>query len=155
MFAPRRHIALLMLITGLAPAAQAAQAAKTVAANAASTPAAASPSQPQQAASTPFWPSFMVPNDVLCLDEFDYNAYSETGRFHSRGSRESCTRVTQLTRVIVLNQGANPKQAGGTQATGTPATGTQAAGTRSEIMVVSGPLEWTVGWTNGRLPIAK
>ncbi len=78
------------------------------------------------------WPSFLSPNDVLCLDELDFNAFKNTGRFHSRGSQESCTQILQLTRVVVLRQ----------------------MGGKSEIRVVNGPLTYHVGWTNGRLPIA-
>jgi hypothetical protein len=76
------------------------------------------------------WPSFLVPGEVFCMDELDFNAFSHTGRFHTRGSQESCTRVTQLTRVVVLVQ----------------------SGQKAEIRVASGAMEATVGWTNARLP---
>jgi hypothetical protein len=76
------------------------------------------------------FPSFLLPNDVLCFDELDYNAFSKTGQFHTRGSTESCTQMTQLTRVVVLQQ----------------------TGRKSKVRIVSGPLEAHVGWSNGQLP---
>lgn len=78
------------------------------------------------------WPSFLVKNEVICFDELDFNAFEKTGRFHTRGSQESCTRVGELTRVVVLAQ----------------------SGQKSQVLMVSGPLESHVGWTNGQLPIA-
>lgn len=98
------------------------------AATPASGPAASAPA----AKPTPAWPSFLTTGEVLCLDELDFNAYARTGRFHTRGSQESCTRVTELTRVAVLNQ----------------------SGRKSQVRVVSGPLESNVGWTDGALPLA-
>ncbi|MGI4941994.1 MAG: hypothetical protein ACRYHQ_15780 [Janthinobacterium lividum] len=128
MSAPLRRLFLACLVLPLLPSLARAAGPAPAPAN----PAAAPNPATATAKPGPAWPSFLVSNEVLCLDELDFNAFARTGRFHTRGSQESCTRVTALTRVVVKAQ----------------------SGPKSEVLVVAGPLAWNVGWTNGRLPLA-
>jgi len=78
------------------------------------------------------YPSFMEQGSVFCTDELDFTAWQITGRFHTRGGRDSCLTVKVLTRVALLNR--------------------EGAG-RAQVRVVSGEFSYLVGYTNAPLPV--
>lgn len=129
--------AALAATAGLAAqAATHAGPSRTSASRAGATASVAAPAAPRAQPGTQgryvSFPSFLTKGEVLCLDELDFNAFAASNRFNTRGSTETCTRVGELTRVVVLAQ----------------------TGTKSQIRVVGGPLDANVGWTNGHLPVA-
>ena len=78
------------------------------------------------------YPSFMEQGSVFCTDELDFTAWQITGRFHTRGGRDSCLTIKVLTRVALLNR--------------------EGAG-RAQVRVVSGEFSYLVGYTNAPLPV--
>ncbi len=87
---------------------------------------------PARAALGVEYPSFVEKGAVFCTDELDFTAWQATGRFHTRGGRDSCVVVDKLTRVALLDRESQ---------------------SQAQIRVVSGPMEFEVGWTNAPLPV--
>ncbi len=87
---------------------------------------------PAQAALGEQYPSFVEKGAVFCTDVLDFTAWQTTGKFHTRGGRDSCVVIDKLTRVALLDR-------------------RDAA--LAQIRVISGPLGFSVGWTNAPLPV--
>ncbi len=79
-------------------------------------------------------PSFLQAGDEFCTSEADFDDLVAHGRVRPNSAIETCQAVVRPTRVAVLSgQG----------------------GQKTMIRVMNGPLAYAVGWTNGKLPLAK
>ena len=87
-----------------------------------------------QAALAEELPSFLQTGDTFCTSEADFDDLVAHGKVRANSAIETCQKVVKPTRVAVLSgQG----------------------GTKTMIRVMNGPLAYSVGWTNGQLPLAK
>ncbi len=79
-------------------------------------------------------PSFMQPGDAFCTDQSDFDDYATRGQVRPNSATETCRTIRQPTRVAILSgQG----------------------GHKTMIRVIAGPYVYSIGWTNGALPLAK
>ncbi len=79
-------------------------------------------------------PSFLQTGDAFCTNQADFDDLVANGHVRAGSAIETCVRVVAPTRVaIVGGQG----------------------GIKSMIRVMNGPYAYEVGWTNGKLPLAK
>jgi hypothetical protein len=79
-------------------------------------------------------PSFLQRNDVFCSSEADFDDYVKNGHVRPNSAIQTCQLIRIPTRVAVMSgQG----------------------GVKSMVRVISGPLAFEIGWTNGQLPLAK
>ena len=90
------------------------------------------PTHAAQAALGIEYPSFMEKGAVFCTDRLDFAAWQASGRFHTRGGHDSCVAIDRLTRVALLQRQAQ---------------------NLAQIRIVSGPLDFQIGWTNATLPV--
>ncbi len=87
-----------------------------------------------QAARAVELPSFLQTGDAFCTNQADFDDLVANGHVRAGSAIETCVTVDAPTRVaIVGGQG----------------------GTKSMIRVMNGPYAYEVGWTNGKLPLAK
>ncbi len=79
-------------------------------------------------------PSFLQTGDQFCTSEADFDDLVAHGRVRPNSAIETCQPVIKPTRVAVLRgQG----------------------GVKTMVRVMNGPLAYSVGWTNGKLPLAR
>ena len=79
-------------------------------------------------------PSFLQSGDKFCTNQADFDDLVAHGHVRAGSAIETCVTVLKPTRVaIVGGQG----------------------GTKSMVRIMSGPYAYSVGWTNGALPLAK
>ena len=79
-------------------------------------------------------PSFLQNGDEFCTSEADFNDLVAHGKVRAGSAIETCITIDRPTRVAVMSgQG----------------------GAKSMVRVISGPLAYEIGWTNGKLPLAK
>ena len=79
-------------------------------------------------------PSFLQNGDQFCTSEADFDDLVAHSRVRAGSAIETCIMVDKPTRVAVMRgQG----------------------GAKSMVRVISGPLAYEIGWTNGKLPLAK
>ena len=79
-------------------------------------------------------PSFMQAGETFCTSEADFDDLVKRGKVRPNSAIETCQKVVKPTRVAVM---------GGK------------GGQKTMIRVMNGPLAYSVGWTNGKLPLAK
>jgi hypothetical protein len=79
-------------------------------------------------------PSFMQPGDAFCTEQDDFDDYAAHGQVRPNSATETCRTIQEPTRVAILSgQG----------------------GHKSMIRVIAGPYVYSIGWTNGALPLAR
>ncbi len=78
-------------------------------------------------------PSFMQVGDAFCTNEADFNDYAAHGHGRARSAIETCVTIDRPTRVAVMSG---------------------VSGTKTMVRVMAGPMSYSVGWTNGKLPLA-
>jgi hypothetical protein len=79
-------------------------------------------------------PSFMQPGDAFCTEQADFDDYAAHGKVRPNSATETCRTIQVPTRVAILSgQG----------------------GQKSMIRVIAGPYVYSIGWTNGALPLAR
>lgn len=79
-------------------------------------------------------PSFMTVGDAFCTNEADFDDLVKRGKVRPNSAIETCQTVVKPTRVAILRG---------------------RGGQKSMIRVMNGPLAFAIGWTNGKLPLAK
>ena len=79
-------------------------------------------------------PSFLVAGDAFCTREADYDDLAAHGQGRPGSAVETCLTIDAPTRVAII----------GGQAT-----------VKTMVRVTDGPYAYTVGWTNGALPLAR
>ncbi len=79
-------------------------------------------------------PSFLVSGDAFCTREVDFDDYAAKGHSRANSAVETCVTIDRPTRVAIMGGQARVK---------------------TMVRVMGGPLAYTVGWTNGALPLAK
>ena len=79
-------------------------------------------------------PSFLQMGDAFCTSQRDYDDFAANGHVRANSAIETCQTIITPTRVAII---------GG------------AGSVKSMVRVMNGPLAYTVGWTNGALPLAK
>ncbi len=79
-------------------------------------------------------PSFMQSGDTFCTSEADFDDLVAHGKVRPNSAIETCQRVVKPTRVAVLSG---------------------KGGSKTMIRVMNGPLAYSIGWTNGKLPLAN
>ncbi len=77
-------------------------------------------------------PSFMQPGDAFCTEQADFDDYAVRGAVRPNSATETCRTIQVPTRVAVLNGQGREK---------------------TMVRVISGPYGYSVGWTNGALPV--
>lgn len=87
-----------------------------------------------QAARAEELPSFLQAGDQFCTSESDFDDLVARGKVRPNSAIETCQQVVRPTRVAVLHG---------------------KGGVKTMIEVMSGPLAYSVGWTNGKLPLAR
>lgn len=89
-------------------------------------------------ASSPAWaeelPSFLQTGDAFCTSEADFDDLVAHGKARANSAIETCQKVVRPTRVAVLSG---------------------KGGVKTMIRVMNGPLAYSIGWTNGKLPLVK
>ncbi len=79
-------------------------------------------------------PSFLQVGDAFCTRESDFDDFAARGRARANSAIETCQTIDRPTRVAVM--GGRAKQ-------------------KSMVRVINGPYAYSVGWTNGALPLAR
>ena len=79
-------------------------------------------------------PSFLQSGDAFCTRQSDYDDFVAHGTVRANSAIETCVTVDRPTRVAVLGGQSKVK---------------------TMVRVMSGPMAYTVGWTNGALPLAN
>lgn len=79
-------------------------------------------------------PSFMQAGEAFCTSEADFDDLIQHGKMRANSAIETCQKVIKPTRVAVLRG---------------------KGGQKTMIRVINGPLAYSVGWTNGQLPLVK
>ena len=79
-------------------------------------------------------PSFMQTGDAFCSSEADFDDLVVHGKVRANSAIETCQLVMKPTRVAVL-QGRG--------------------GVKTMVRVMNGPLAYSIGWTNGKLPLVR
>ena len=79
-------------------------------------------------------PSFMQAGDSFCTSEADFDDLVRQGHVRANSAIETCQNVIKPTRVAVLRG---------------------RGGTKSMVRVMNGPYAFSVGWTNGKLPLVQ
>lgn len=79
-------------------------------------------------------PSFMQTGDAFCTSQVDYDDFVTNGRVRANSAIETCQMIIKPTRVAILGGQGKVK---------------------SMVRVMNGPLAYSIGWTNGALPLAK
>lgn len=87
-----------------------------------------------QAARAEQLPSFMEVGDQFCTSESDFDDLVAHGKVRPNSAIETCQQVVRPTRVAVLRG---------------------KGGVKTMIEVMNGPLAYSIGWTNGKLPLAR
>ena len=79
-------------------------------------------------------PSFLQGGDSFCTNQADFDDLVTHGHVRAGSAIETCITVSQPTRVAVMGgQG----------------------GTKAMVLMMNGPYAYSIGWTNGKLPLAK
>ena len=79
-------------------------------------------------------PSFLQSGDAFCTNQRDFDDLATNGHVRAGSANETCVNVTKPTRVAVMGgQG----------------------GVKAMVLVMNGPYAYSIGWTNGKLPLAK
>ena len=79
-------------------------------------------------------PSFLQTGDAFCTSQMDYDDFVANGRVRPNSAIETCQTITKPTRVAILGGAGKVK---------------------SMVRVMNGSLAYSIGWTNGALPLAK
>ena len=79
-------------------------------------------------------PSFLQAGDAYCTSQVDFDDFAAKGHVRPNSAIETCQTIIKPTRVAVLNGRGKVK---------------------SMVRVMNGPLAYSIGWTNGSLPLAK
>ena len=79
-------------------------------------------------------PSFLQIGDAFCTSQRDYDDFVANGHIRANSAIETCQTIIAPTRVAIMGGAGKVK---------------------SMIRVMNGPLAYTIGWTNGALPLAK
>ena len=79
-------------------------------------------------------PSFLQMGDAFCTSQRDYDDYAANGHVRADSAIETCQTIITPTRVAIIGGSGKVK---------------------SMVRVMNGPLAYTIGWTNGALPLAK
>ena len=87
-----------------------------------------------QAARAVELPSFLQAGDAFCTNQADFDDLVANGHVRAGSAIETCVTVIKPTRVAIV---------GGH------------GGMKSMIRVMNGPYAYSIGWTNGQLPLAK
>ena len=87
-----------------------------------------------QAAGATEVPSFLQRGDAFCTSQADYDDFVAKGRVRPNSAIETCQTIVFPTRVAIIGGQGSVK---------------------SMVRVMNGPLAYSIGWTNGPLPLAK
>ena len=79
-------------------------------------------------------PSFLQMGDAFCTSQRDYDDFAANGHVRANSAIETCQTIITPTRVAIIGGAGKVK---------------------SMVRVMNGPLAYTIGWTNGALPLAK
>ena len=79
-------------------------------------------------------PSILQAGETFCTSEADFDDFASHGAQRSNSGTETCTRIDRPVRVAVLNG---------------------RGGVKTEVRLSNGPMAYSIGWTNGRLPVAR
>ena len=79
-------------------------------------------------------PSFLQTGDAFCTSQRDYDDFAANGHVRANSAIETCQTIIAPTRVAIIGGQGKVK---------------------SMVRVMNGPLAYTIGWTNGALPLAK
>ena len=79
-------------------------------------------------------PSFLQTGDAFCTSQTDYDDFVAKGHVRANSAIETCQTIISPTRVAIIGGQGKVK---------------------SMIRVMNGPLAYSIGWTNGALPLAK
>ena len=79
-------------------------------------------------------PSFLQTGDTFCTSEADFDDLVSHGKVRANSAIETCQKVVRPTRVAVMSG---------------------KGGSKTMIRVMNGPLAYSIGWTNGKLPLAQ
>lgn len=79
-------------------------------------------------------PSILQSSDMFCRSEADFDEFLARGRLRPDSGTETCVRITAPIRVAVMSGEASRK---------------------SMVRVMAGLMAYTIGWTNGGLPIIR
>lgn len=76
-------------------------------------------------------PSVLQAGDMFCINEADFDDFASHGARRSNSGTETCSRIDRQVRVAVLSGHA---------------------GVKTMVRVASGPMAYSIGWTDSRLP---
>ncbi len=79
-------------------------------------------------------PSFLQAGDAFCTSQVDFDDFAANGHVRPNSAIETCQTIIKPTRVAVMGGQGKVK---------------------SMVRVMNGPLAYSIGWTNGALPLAK
>ena len=79
-------------------------------------------------------PSFLQMGDAFCTTQRDFDDYAANGHVRANSAIETCQTIIAPTRVAIMSGAGKVK---------------------SMVRVMNGPLAYSIGWTNGALPLAK
>ena len=77
-------------------------------------------------------PSILQAGDTLCTSEADFDDFMAHARVRPNSGIETCTRMSTPVRVAILSG---------------------QAGRKTMVRVIAGPMAYSIGWTNGNLPL--
>ncbi len=79
-------------------------------------------------------PSFLQMGDAFCTNQADYDDFAAHGKVRANSAIETCVTIIKPTRVAIMGGQGKAK---------------------SMVRVMNGPYAYSIGWTNGALPLSK